>query len=56
MNKAVKLEGIEPWRFHDLERKGVTEAKGDKLAAGGHKNASMVPIYDVSVPQVAPTK
>lgn len=56
MNKAVKLEGIDRWRFHDLKRKGVTEAKGDKLAASGHKSASMVPIYDVSVPQVAPTK
>ena len=25
MNEAVKLEGIEPWRFHDVKRKGVTE-------------------------------
>jgi hypothetical protein len=55
MNKAVN-EGIGRWRFHDLKRKGVTDAKGAKLAASGHKSASMVPIYDVSVPEVAPTK
>jgi len=56
MAKAVKEDGIESFRFHDLKRKGVTDAKGDKLAASGHKSASMVPIYDVSVPEVGPTK
>jgi hypothetical protein len=53
---AVKQKRIEPFRFHDLKRKRVTDAKGDKLAASGHKSASMVPIYDVSVPEVGPTK
>lgn len=56
MTKAVKSDGIEPFVFHDLKRKGVTDAKGDKLAASGHKSASMVQVYDMSVPEVGPTK
>ena len=56
MAKAVKEAGIEPFHFHDLKRKGTTEAKGDKLAASGHKSAAMLPVYDVSIPEVAPTK
>jgi integrase len=53
---AVKSDGIEPFRFHDLKRKGVTDAKGDKLAASGHKSAAMLGTYDMSVPEVGPTK
>ena len=56
MAKAVKEAGIEPFHFHDLKRKGTTEVKGDKLAASGHKSAAMLPVYDVSIPEVAPTK
>jgi integrase len=56
MAKAVAADGIEPFRFHDLKRKGVTDAEGDKLAASGHKSAQMLAVYDVSVPEVGPTK
>jgi hypothetical protein len=54
--KAVKNDGIEPFVFHDLKRKGVTDAKGDKLAGSGHKSAQMLGTYDMSVPEVGPTK
>ena len=30
--------------FHDLKRKGIT---GNKQEASGHRNASMLNIYDV---------
>ncbi len=56
MKKAVKETGVKPFTFHDLKRKGVTDAEGDKLQASGHKSASMLAVYDVSVPEVAPTK
>ena len=56
MAKAVAADGIEPFRFHDLQRKGVTDAEGDNLAASGHKSAQMLAVYDVSVPEVGPTK
>jgi len=56
MKKAVRETGVKPFTFHDLKRKGVTDAEGDKLQASGHKSASMLAVYDVSVPQVAPTK
>ena len=56
MAKAKESDGIEPFRFHDLKRKGVTDAKGDKLAASGHKSAAMLSVYDMSVPEVGPTK
>jgi hypothetical protein len=53
---ASQKDGIEPFRFHDLKRKGTTDAKGDKLAASGHKSAAMLTVYDVSLPEVGPTK
>jgi len=53
---ASQNDGIEPFRFHDLKRKGTTDAKGDKLAASGHKSAAMLTVYDVSLPEVGPTK
>ncbi len=56
MKKVVAEEGIEPFTFHDLKRMGVTHAEGDKLQASGHKSASMLKVYDQSVPVVAPTK
>lgn len=56
MKKAVNEAGIEPFTFHDLKRKGVSDAEGDKLQASGHKSASMLAVYDVSIPEVAPTK
>jgi len=33
--------------FHDLKRKGVTDTAGNKQDASGHRNASMLNIYDV---------
>lgn len=54
--KAVKSDGIEPFRSHDLKRKGVTDAKGDKLAASGPQSTATLNIYDKSVSEVGPTK
>jgi len=33
--------------FHDLKRKGVSGTIGNKQDASGHRNASMLNIYDV---------
>jgi len=38
---------------HDLKRKGVSDAEGDKLAASGHRSAAMLRVYDV-LPAKAP--
>lgn len=38
---------------HDLKRKGVSDAEGDKLAASGHRSTAMLRIYDV-LPASAP--
>lgn len=53
--KSVKL-GIEynHFWFHDLKRKGVTDTKGDKLKASGHRSSSMMNIYDVGIEIVKP--
>lgn len=56
MKKATEEEGIKSFTFHDLKRRGVSDAEGDKLQASGHKSASMLAVYDVSVPEVQPTK
>jgi integrase len=41
---------------HDLKRTGVSDAKGDKLAASGHRSAAMLKIYDVLPSRVEPTR
>jgi site-specific recombinase XerD len=41
--------------FHDLKRKGVSDATGDKLEASGHRTASMLNIYDVKLKTVEPS-
>jgi integrase len=41
------------FRLHDLKRKGVSDADGDKLAASGHRSAAMLRVYDV-LPSRAP--
>lgn len=48
IEKAEK-EGrrYEHFTFHDLKRKGVTDTKGNKQEASGHRNAAMLNIYDV---------
>lgn len=33
--------------IHDLKRKGVSDAEGDKLAASGHRSRAMLKVYDV---------
>ena len=33
--------------FHDLKRKGVSDTKGNKQEASGHRSANMLNIYDV---------
>lgn len=45
--------GNERWTIHDLKRAGVSDAKGDKLAASGHRSAAMLKVYDV-LPASAP--
>jgi len=35
--------------FHDLKRKGMSDTEGDKLKASGHRNASVLNIYDVKL-------
>ncbi|MGR8932112.1 MAG: hypothetical protein ACU836_15885, partial [Gammaproteobacteria bacterium] len=40
--------------FHDLKRKGITDATGNKQEASGHRNASMLNIYDVKPAIVKP--
>lgn len=40
--------------FHDLKRKGVSDTKGDKLKASGHRSVAMLGVYDVRPDVVAP--
>jgi len=40
--------------FHDLKRKGVTDTSKNKQEASGHRNASMLNIYDVELKTVKP--
>jgi hypothetical protein len=42
----MKDSGMEPFTFHDLKAKGVSDAKGDKLKASGHKSHRMLNTYD----------
>jgi integrase len=41
--------------FHDLKRKGVSDTSGNKQDASGHRNASMLNIYDVKLKTVKPS-
>lgn len=44
--------------MHDFKRKGITDTAGtraDKQQASGHKDESMVDVYDLSVPTVNPS-
>ncbi len=45
--------GNERFTVHDLKRKGVSDAEGDKLAASGHRSIAMLKVYDV-LPSKAP--
>lgn len=46
LKKLMKENGLEPFNFHDLKSKGVSDAKGDKLEASGHRDAKMLRVYD----------
>lgn len=44
--------------MHDFKRKGITDTLGtraDKQQASGHKDESMMDVYDLSVPTVNPS-
>lgn len=44
--------------MHDFKRKGITDTSGtraDKQQASGHKDESMMDVYDLSVPVVNPS-
>ena len=44
--------------LHDLKRRGITDTPGnraDKQEASGHRDDSMMDIYDLSVPRVKPS-
>jgi integrase len=45
--------GNERFTLHDLKRKGISDAQGDKLAASGHRSPAMLRVYDV-LPSKAP--
>ncbi len=48
--------GIEPFNYHDLKAKGISDTTGDKQAAGGHRTPAMVSLYDRKKPEVEPTR
>jgi len=56
--KQAKKDGVEFQRFtfHDIKRKACTDYGGNKMAASGHRSASMMKIYDVSIPLVKPVR
>lgn len=58
MRNAVR-DGVinheERFALHGLKHRGVTDTKGDKKAASGHKTDSMVHLYDHSLPSVPAT-
>ncbi len=56
MKQAVKEEGIEPFHYHDLKAKGVSDFDGDKMKASGHKSLKMVAVYDRKLEIVDSTK
>ena len=55
--KEADQLGIQLTRFtfHDLKRKGVSDTTGNKQDASGHRNASMLNIYDVRLKTVEPS-
>ncbi len=56
LQARLRKAGLEPFHFHDLKAKGISDFSGDKQAAGGHRTASMVAIYDRKKPEVHPTR
>ena len=56
MIKACKNGLNERFTIHDLKAKGISDFKGDKQAASGHKTAAMVAVYDRKKPEVDSTR
>jgi integrase len=58
--QAVKdgvIKEEERFGLHDLKRRGITDTVGtraDKQEASGHRDESMLDVYDLSVPTVSP--
>ncbi|WP_176429863.1 MULTISPECIES: hypothetical protein [Stenotrophomonas] len=55
MRNAVKdgiLSQDERFGLHSLKHRGVTDTKGDKKEASGHKTDAMMHVYDHSLPTV----
>ena len=48
--------GIEPFNFHDLKAKGVSDLEGNKQEASGHRTSRQVAIYDRKKHKVKPTR
>ena len=61
MTNALKAGVLTPeqrFGLHDLKRRGITDTPGtraDKQEASGHRDESMLDIYDLSVPTVDPS-
>jgi site-specific recombinase XerC len=61
IHRALSESVIAPderFGLHDLKRKGVSDTPGtrkDKQHASGHKNESMMDVYDLSLPIVEPS-
>jgi integrase len=56
LKKMMKQAGIEPFNFHDLKSKGVSDFEGDKLKASGHKDPKMLNVYDRKKMKIEATK
>ncbi len=53
--RLMKYPAIkQKFTFHDLKRRGISDTKGDKLAASGHRDLAMLRIYDVTPDLVDP--
>ena len=48
--------GYKKFKLHWLKKKGVSDAKGDKLKASGHYDPGMLKIYDVRPDEVEGTR
>lgn len=52
----MRRAGIQPFTFHDLKAKGISDFAGDKQRAGGHRTAAMVAVYDRKKIEIDPTR
>ncbi|WP_329767281.1 integrase [Stenotrophomonas maltophilia] len=53
--KEQVIDAGERFALHGLKHRGVTDTKGDKKTASGHKTDAMLNIYDHDVPSVRST-